>query len=235
MLAGYTRAVGRHTSDSWSSYFGPGALTSFCLAALTAAGGLGLPVVWQLRRVLRDARSDERGPADAILVVGRTLDGDRPTAVFRARLDCALALQRSGSAPRILIAGGLTGRATRSEAAAGREYLLDAGLAAELVLLEDHSRNTLENLFNVRERARLEGWQRLIVVSDPLHLARIGALARGLRLQVALCGARAAPPRRGSFGWWQRALREAFLVHWYYVGMAYSRLLGSRRLLERVT
>ena len=41
---------------------------------------------------------------------------------------------------------------------------------------EDRSRNTLENLFNVRERAREEGWRRFLIVSDPLHIARVSAL-----------------------------------------------------------
>jgi hypothetical protein len=32
-----------------------------------------------------------------------------------------------------------------------------------------------------------------------------------------------------------RAMREGFLLHWYHVGLAYSRAIGSRRMLERVT
>jgi uncharacterized SAM-binding protein YcdF (DUF218 family) len=213
----------------------PGVLTSLALAALTAALGLGLPVVWRWRQVVATARREGAAAADAILVVGRALVADQPTRVFVARLNHGLELFRQGLAPRIVIAGGVTGTARRSEAEAGREYLLAAGAAAEALHLEDQSRHTMENLINTRETLRRAGWRSLIVVSDPLHLARIGAFARGLGLECHLSPAHAAPPTPGSLGWHLRALREACLLHWYHVGMTYSRALGSRQLLDRVT
>ena len=77
------------------------------------------------------------------------------------------------------------------------------------------------------------GWRSVLLVSDPLHLARAVAYARGLGLDVVPSPAAAASPRR--LGYALRAVREAFFLHWYHVGVAYSRLIGSRRLLERVT
>jgi len=214
---------------------GPGGLSSLSLAFATGLLGAGLPVAWRTRQVLAAAASDERRPADAILILGRELVDDRPTAVFRARLDHGAQLYREGWAPLVIVSGGLTGTARRSEAAAGREHLLAAGIPAAAIHTEDSSRHTLENLFFVRETLRRQGWRRLILVSDPLHLARALAFARGLSLEVACSAARAAPPRRGSLLWWLRAGREAFLLHWYHVGLAYSRCIRSERLLGRVT
>jgi uncharacterized SAM-binding protein YcdF (DUF218 family) len=214
---------------------GPGGPSSITLAFLTATLGLGLPVLYRLRSVLRRAQRDERAPADLILVLGRELRDNRPTAVFRARLEHGARLLREGWAPRILVSGGVTGDSQVSEAEAGRELLLAHGLAAATVLVEDGSRHTLENLFNVRETLRREGWQRLILVSDPLHLARAAAVARGLRLEVLLSPAVDCPPARGSLGWALRAAHEAFLLHWYHVGLIYSRAIRSERLLGRVT
>lgn len=214
---------------------GPGGLSSLSLAFATGLAGLGLPVALRVKRVLDEAGRDQRRPSDAILVLGRELDGDEPTPVFRARLDHGAALWREGWAPRVIVSGGLTGTARRSEAAAGREYLIGAGVPAPAVWTEDSSRHTLENLYFVRETLRRHGWSRLLLVSDPLHLARAVAFARGLSLDVACSAARVAPPRRGTPAWWLRAGREAFLLHWYHVGLAYSRLIRSQRLLERVT
>lgn len=214
---------------------GPGGLSSLALALASALAGLGLPVAWRLPQVLRDASRDDRGPADAILVLGRELVGDQPTAVFRARLERGARLLSQGRAPRLIVSGGVTGVSAKSEAEAGRDYLLARGVPAAALLIEDRSRHTLENLFNVRATLRAHGWTRLVLVSDPLHLARAGALARGLGLETLLSPAAGAPPVRGSLAWMGRAVREAFLLHWYYVGMAYSRLLGSARLLGRVT
>jgi uncharacterized SAM-binding protein YcdF (DUF218 family) len=225
----------RHVNETWKDYLGPGALTSFALAALVAIGGLGLPVFACLRRVLRTARADAAAPADAIVVLGRVLEADRPSAVFAARLRHAADLLERGLAPRLIVTGGLTGSASKSEAEAGRELLLSWGVPAERIALEDRSRHTLENLYNVREALRREGASRLVLVSDPLHLERASTLARGLSLEVACSPAVAAPPRPGSPGWYVRALREAYLLHWYHVGVIYSRAIGSERLLSRVT
>lgn len=223
----------RHVSDSWKDYLGPGALTTFSLAALTALVGLGAPVFWRLAEVLRVAR---RQPplqeADAIVVLGRQLERDQPSAVFRARLEHGAALWREGLAPLVVLTGGLTGAATRTEAEAGRELLVAAGVPLEVIVCEGRSRHTLENLYNTREDLG-PGRRRIIVVSDDLHLARACTLASNLGFEVTGSAAPAASAR--SLTRWIRGLREAALLHWYLVGVKYSRLIGSERLLSRVT
>ena len=214
---------------------GPGGSVSLLVALAGGVVLLGLPVFWRLRGVLATAAGEAPEAADAILVLGRRLEGDRPSPVFEARLAQAEALWRKGHAPRIIVAGGITGRATRSEAEVGAEWLRARGVAPEAILTEDHSQHTLENLFNVRRQLDASGRRRLLLVSDPLHLARAAALARGLNLEFRCMPATASPPARGSLAWWYRALFEAFLLHWYYTGMAYSRLTGARSQLERVT
>ncbi|MDR3685191.1 MAG: YdcF family protein [Geothrix sp.] len=214
---------------------GPGGAATLGLAALTALGFAGLPWVFRFRQVLRGIHGDGLVPADAILVLGRRLEGDQLTPVFEARLAHAEALWRRGLAPHIFVAGGTTGRARRSEAEAGRDWLVARGVPESALLLEDRSQHTLENLFNVRADLRTRGWRTLLMVSDPLHLARAQATARGLELDVRCSPAPGSPPAPGSLAWWRRAALEAFLLHWYHTGLAYSRLIGSKRQLERVT
>ena len=220
---------------SFWQMLGPGGLISFGLALIGGGMLLGAPVFWRLRQVLRAADGNEFSPSDVILVLGRRLQNDRPTQVFEARLDHAARLLHEGMAPRIVIAGGLTGTASVSEAEVGRERLLNQGIQPEKILVEDRSQHTLENLFNLRETLRGNTWSTLILVSDPLHLARAGALARGLGLDFHCSPATACPPLRGSPGWWARAVYEAFLLHWYHTGVAYSRLIRSERQLSRLT
>ena len=225
----------RRRNSTFLSELGPGGLSSLALAFLTAVLGLAVPVLLRLRRVLARTAGDPPALADVVLVLGRELVDDRPTPVYAARLDRARELLACGWAPRVLVSGGMTGVATRSEAAAGREHLLARGVPAEAVWIEERSRHTLENLFNVRERLRREGLGRILLVSDPLHLERAATLARGLGLDVRCAPAAAAPPRRGSPGWWRRAVHEAFLLHWYHVGLTFSRVVGRREALARVT
>ena len=221
-------------SGFWQK-LGPGGFASFALAAGSVILLLGLPLIGRMIQVLRGAREDAPAPSDAILVMGRKLQADKPSEVFVARLAHAESLWRAGLAPRIIVAGGLTGRASISEAEAGRAWLMARGLPYETVLTEDQSQHTLENLFLVRETLRVQGWRTLLMVSDPLHLARAMALAGGLGLAARPAPARACPPVKGSFGWWKRAAFEAFFLHWYRTGMLYSRIIGSKRQLERVT
>ena len=226
--------MGRSVRQWWQE-LGPGGATTCALAVLSGILGLGIPVALRMRTIFAAARSDERTPADAILVLGRSLENDGPSKVFAARLQHAARLLAEGLAPRIIVSGGRTGRSTWSEAEAGRSFLLASGIPREVVLVEDRSRHTLENLWFVRETLRTSGWKRLLLVTDPLHIGRAAALARGLSLDVALSAAAAAPPRPGSLGWLLRAVREGFLLHWYHVGLAYSRAIGSNRMLDRVT
>jgi uncharacterized SAM-binding protein YcdF (DUF218 family) len=209
-------------------------LSSLGLASATALLGLGVPVAFQLVKVLRAARHSQPEEADVILVLGRRLESDCLSSVFAARLDHAAALWRQGMAPRILVTGGLTGRSSRTEAEVGREHLLSAGIPEGSLLVEERSRHTLENLYHVREMMRANGWRRMLLVSDPLHLARAAALARGFGLEIS-CGAAPASSPDSRVAWWWRAWTQAFMLHWYRVGVAYSRLLGSPTLLERVT
>ncbi|HEY3399412.1 MAG TPA: YdcF family protein [Geothrix sp.] len=214
---------------------GPGGVASLGLAAATGLALLGLPWVYRLRQVLQGTEGDASRSADAILVLGRRLEGDCLTPIFEARLAHAETLWRQGLAPRIFVAGGTTGRSRRSEAEVGCGWLLARGVTPGAVLMEDRSQHTLENLFNVRAHMRAEGWCTLLLVSDPLHLTRAKATARGLDLDVQCSPAPGCPPRSGSFRWWERAAHEAFLLHWYHTGMLYSRLIRSERQLERVT
>ncbi|MEI6593092.1 MAG: YdcF family protein [Holophagaceae bacterium] len=214
---------------------GPGGAATLALALSSALVLLGVPWLWALARVLRQARRDEAAPGDAILVLGRQLDEGNPTAVFQARLAHAALLWRQGLAPRILVAGGTTGRAVRTEAEAGRAWLVAHGTPAEAIHLEAASQHTVENLFHVRALLRSEGWGTLLLVSDPLHMARAQATARGLGLPVRCCPAASAPPIPGSLGWWLRAGGEAFLLHWYWVGLGYCRLFKIHGALARIT
>lgn len=214
---------------------GPGGLSSLTLAVGSGLLGLGVPIWWRGREVVARSAGEPLRFADAIVVLGRELVDDRPTEVFRARLDHALRLLSEGWAPELVVSGGMTGRASRSEAAAGRDYLVAAGAPAAALSIEERSRHTLENLYCVRETLRAKGLGRIVLVSDPLHLARASALARGLALDVCCSPATSSPPRRGSAAWWLRAGRESFLLHWYHVGLLYSRAIRSERLLSRVT
>lgn len=189
----------RHCAESRGAHLGRGAVVSLLLSALVAVVGLGVPVLWRLRQVLGRAGEDAPDDAEVLLVLGRALIDDRPSPAFAARLDHGRTLWAAGRARRLMIAGGLTGTASRSEAAAGRDDLVARGVPAAAILVAEGSRHTLENLYNVRATLRADGWRRLTVVSDPLHLARVAALGKGLGLDLECSPAWSAGPAAGAW------------------------------------
>ena len=75
-------------------------------------------------------------PSDAIGVFGAAEYDGRPSPVYRARLDHALALYHRGIAPLIITLGG-NGGDQYNEGAVGREYLMGMGVPEE----RHHRRN----------------------------------------------------------------------------------------------
>ncbi len=81
-------------------------------------GGTALRV-WQVARVT------DTTPADAIVVLGAAQYDGTPSSVFEARLDQAHKLYEQGVAATIVTVGGKQEGDEYTEAASGRNYLMD--------------------------------------------------------------------------------------------------------------
>lgn len=208
---------------------------ALCLAIAMTLSTLGLsllPFAWHVLRVARRATCLPSS-ATVAAVFGVCLRDDAPGEEFVQRLRRGLSLLAEGRVENLLLLGGVTGNATRSEAQAGRAFLLAQGVAPGRIFTEDLSRHTLENLRNARDLARERGWGVLVLVSSRYHLARVGLMAGGLSMAYRLCGAedrfRMTPDALAC------ALREAFYLQWYWCGKVWSLLTHNRKSLERIS
>ena len=128
-----------------------------------------------LERPLRVA--DELTPLDAIVVLGAPLAaGDRLTEVLTERVDAAASLYALGAAPVVVTTGGVTRRATRSEAHVIAEGLIARGVPVDAVVVEDRSRSTAQNA--AFARALLGDRRRIWIVTQPFHARRARWLFR---------------------------------------------------------
>ncbi len=134
--------------------------------------------------VVAVSRLDQRYAADAIVVLGAAQYDGRPSPVFAARLDHAITLHGEGWAERIVVTGGIVPGDRMSEATAGRRYLVDAGVPPSEVVVQPEGRNTAGSMEAVAAWLVGEGLQRVILVSDPFHLARLRLEARRLGLKA---------------------------------------------------
>ena len=199
---------------------------------LLASGGLTL--LWQLGRVYRTGRGApvECRPGSLLLVFGMRLQNGAITPDFERRLQRAATLYQAGLGEQILLLGGITDGGTLSEAMAGSQALTAVGVPRSCHRLEDASRHTLENLVNARRLIEGERPEGVVLVSNRYHLARTSALAEGLGIRHQLC---AAEPRwQLSPGNVLRLLSEAYYLHWYRVGSAWSSWTGNEKSLRRI-
>ena len=149
------------------------------LAALAAR-------IWTVGEASRDA-----GRGDVALVLGAAVRGDAPSPVFAARLDHAAALWRAGRVGRLVTTGGSRDAARAAESTVGQAYLRRLGVPDSAVTGEARSRTTRQNL--ACARPLLGASERVVLVSDPLHLWRARWQARDLGLDAV---ASAAPTTR---------------------------------------
>lgn len=144
------------------------------------------------------------------VILGAAVWADGPSPTLLRRVRHGAALYHRGDVTRIVVCGGL-GRHPPSEAEVMRDILRDAGVPEAVIVLEDQSTTTAENLRNARP---LVGDTAVVIVSDLYHLPRACLVAR--RLGMAVRGS--APPRGDARVWPQvkGALREipAYLLYW---------------------
>jgi uncharacterized SAM-binding protein YcdF (DUF218 family) len=151
---------------------------------------------WVYLQIESYAARDEAAPADAIGVFGAAEYDGKPSPVYRARLDHALALFERGVAPLIITLGG-NGGDQYNEGAVGREYLMAKGVGEEAIIAETESRNTEESARRIAVIARANGLRRLVIVSDGTHLFRIHEICAAEGLDV-LTSPRARVPVEGG-------------------------------------
>src|SRR5438874_3771864 len=103
-------------------------------AAIAAAALAWVSAIFWL--VSRQASRDESQHADAIVVFGAAEYAGHPSPIYRARLDHAYTLFKSGFAPLIITSGGAADDPNFTEGGVGRVYLVSRVVLVGEVLAE---------------------------------------------------------------------------------------------------
>jgi uncharacterized SAM-binding protein YcdF (DUF218 family) len=130
--------------------------------------------------ILDTWQTAEPAPSDTIIVLGAAVWGDRPSPALRERLDGASKLYHEGFAEHIIVTGGVSPGQKRelSEAAMSKKYLVERGIPDKAVILEDQSRNTMENLGNSKQVMAERGFRDAIIVTHGFHAHRAMLMAK---------------------------------------------------------
>lgn len=124
--------------------------------------------------------------AQAAIVLGAAAWGNRPSPVYKERLNHAIGLYHNDMVDKIVFTGGTPKVGYPTEAAVGQRYALQQGVAIGDVLSENTSRDTYQNLINAQKVANQVDLDDFILVSDPYHMARAKLMAEDLGMQVQI-------------------------------------------------
>lgn len=155
--------------------------------AVLALGLLAVAIVapgLALGRVLQAAAYDDTRPTDAIVVLGAAQFWGRPSPVLEARLDHAKALFAADVAPRIITVGGKQPRDITTEAQAGKDWLVEAGVPRKGISAVPTGSDTVTSLTAVAALMAERGWTSATIVTDPAHVARSLAIAGALGIEA---------------------------------------------------
>ncbi len=145
---------------------------AFCISALPVTAGL-------LLRPLEAAFAPAAGRVDVIAVLGGGAVQGTPADVGSGsllgsganRLLAGAQLQKRTGLP-IIITGGQVYAGSGNEAEISRRILLNLGIPAEKIIVENKARNTAENAAYTAQICRRHGWGRVYLVTSAFHMPR---------------------------------------------------------------
>lgn len=148
------------------------------------AGLAGLLLLGAALDVYVFLQRDETRPADAAIVLGAAVFGDRPSPVLRERIHHAIDLYRAGTVSALIFSGGPGEGDVASEGEIAARYALAEGVPAAAILVESTSTDTWGNLANAAALGRRQGLDSYLVVSTPYHMRRAMLMAADQGLEA---------------------------------------------------
>lgn len=190
--------------------------------ALVLVVGLGYYLV-TLAQVWSTGRSDDRDPADAIVVMGAAQYDGRPSPQLAARLDHVVEIWPDDVAPLVVVTGGKIPGDRFTEAEASAAYLTERGVPESALLLENDGSNSYESLAGVADLLSERGLDSVVIVTDPYHALRSELIAAEVGLDASVSSTDTSVVTGGDS--LVRHLKEAG-------GVAVGRIIGFERLSQ---
>lgn len=115
--------------------------------------------------------------ADYLIILGAKVNGTQPSLILKYRIEAGIEYLRRNPDTMVIASGGQGADEGISEAQCIRQELIQAGIASERILLEEHSTSTKENLeysavFFPKETSSV------VLTTTDFHLFRALQLAR---------------------------------------------------------
>ena len=157
--------------------------------------------------------------ADAAIVLGAAVWGDKPSPVFEERIKHGIWLYKEGYVNKLIFTGGVGGEGELAEAIVGKNYALTEAIPEEDILIETESTITQENLYYSRLLADENELNSFIIVSDPLHMKRSMLMAKDYKIKAI-----SSPTPTTRYRSWRSKIEFLSRETYYYIGYTIYRL-----------
>ena len=116
---------------------------------------------------------------NVVVVLGCQVRGDRPSKMLRRRLDAAKELLDEHPEVPCVVSGGQGSDEKMTEAECMKNYLVENGISADRIIVEDKSNTTYENIKFTFEKLDELGISRdITIVTDGYHQYRANLIAK---------------------------------------------------------
>ena len=148
------------------------------IAILSAVLLILVYLVYTAICIVNYGRKDDKTKTDVAIVLGAGTTESYVSPVYRERINHAVNLYKEGYVDYIILTGGVSKGREHSDAYIAKSYALTQSVPEEVILIEERSTITEENLENAKEIMDEYSLTTAIIVSDPLHMKRAMLMAK---------------------------------------------------------
>lgn len=136
--------------------------------------------------IYQGSKTDNEKVED-LVILGAGLWGETPSLSLRQRLDESLDFIKKNPDTKIVLSGGMGPGETITEAEAMKRYLVERGVDEKLIIKEEKSTDTKENLKFTKELLKkINGKEKakICLITNNFHMFRAKLLAKSLGFEV---------------------------------------------------
>ena len=120
---------------------------------------------------------DEKAHCDVAIVLGAATSNGEVSPVYRERINHGIWLYENGYVDYLILTGGIGKGNEKSDGYVAKQYAIEKGVPEQVILIEEKSKITEENLEYAKEIMDAFSMDTAIIVSDPLHMKRAMLMA----------------------------------------------------------
>lgn len=127
--------------------------------------------------IVQYGKVDGKTHCDVAIVLGAATTDGAVSPVYRERINHGIWLYENGYVDYLIPTGGTSEGNAISDASAAKQYAIGKGVPEQVILIEEKSTITEENLEHAKAIMDACSIDTAIIVSDPLHMKRAMLMA----------------------------------------------------------